>query len=68
MKILSYCLLSIFIFENFKKLKMRTIIILVKALLYKGFRGILKNFQQSGTLLDSSVPLLQKVQSTKIKM
>ena len=40
----------------------------MKALLYKGFRGILKNFEDSGTLLDSSVPLLQKVQSTKIKM
>ena len=32
----------------------------MKALLYKGFRGILKNFEDSGTLLDSSVPLLQK--------
>jgi len=28
----------------------------MKALLYKGFRGILKNFPYSGTLLDSSVP------------
>ena len=28
----------------------------MKTLLYKGFRGILKNFRDSGTLLDSSVP------------
>ena len=32
----------------------------MKALLYKGVRGILKNFQESGTLLDSSVPYLKQ--------
>ena len=39
----------------------------MKALLYKGFRGILKNFLESGTLLDRCVPHLEQGAKHKIK-